>query len=61
MDYNHKVSDRFCYSSFHQKRSEPEPSCASMRSDDASMDRPKSFKSGETKTDLRYNIFIEKR
>ncbi len=45
-----------CYSSVHQKRSEAEFSCVSMRSD-ASMDYPMKFKSGDTKTDLRY-IFI---
>ncbi|KAK7156111.1 hypothetical protein R3I94_006245 [Phoxinus phoxinus] len=36
-------------SSFHQKRSEPEPSCVSMRSNE-SMDQPLEFKSGETQT-----------
>ncbi|CAM4550623.1 unnamed protein product [Leuciscus chuanchicus] len=38
-------------SSFHQKRSEPEPSCVSMRSD-KSMDWPLHFKSGDTQHDL---------
>ncbi|XP_048016519.1 NACHT, LRR and PYD domains-containing protein 3-like [Megalobrama amblycephala] len=38
-------------SSVHQKRSEPESSCVSMRSD-GSMDRPIDFKSGDTQTDL---------
>ncbi|CAM4549854.1 unnamed protein product [Leuciscus chuanchicus] len=37
--------------SVHQKRSEPEPSCVSMRSD-ASMDNIIHFKSGDTQTDL---------
>ncbi|XDV32733.1 hypothetical protein PO909_003476 [Leuciscus waleckii] len=38
-------------SSVHQKRSEPEPSCVSMRSD-KSMDWPLHFKSGDTQHDL---------
>ncbi|XDV32876.1 hypothetical protein PO909_003557 [Leuciscus waleckii] len=38
-------------SSVHQKRSEPEPSCVSMRSD-ASMGPPLHFKSEDTQTDL---------
>ncbi|XP_016117954.1 protein NLRC3-like [Sinocyclocheilus grahami] len=38
-------------SSVHQKRSEAESSCVSMRSD-ASMDHPMHFKSGDTQTDL---------
>uniref|UniRef100_A0A8C2BI81 NACHT domain-containing protein n=1 Tax=Cyprinus carpio TaxID=7962 RepID=A0A8C2BI81_CYPCA len=38
-------------SSVHQKRSEPEPSCVSMRSD-GSMAHPVHFKSGDTQTDL---------
>ncbi|XP_056122754.1 NACHT, LRR and PYD domains-containing protein 3-like isoform X2 [Rhinichthys klamathensis goyatoka] len=38
-------------SSVHQKRSEPEPSCVSMRSD-ASMDWPIHFKSKDTQSDL---------
>ncbi|XDV32890.1 hypothetical protein PO909_003561 [Leuciscus waleckii] len=38
-------------SSVHQKRSEPEPSCVSMRSD-ASMGHPVNFKSEDTQTDL---------
>ncbi|KAK2904636.1 hypothetical protein Q8A67_006435 [Cirrhinus molitorella] len=39
-------------SSVQQKRSEPESSCVSVRSD-WSMDHPIEFKSGDTKTDLR--------
>ncbi len=41
-----------CYSSVHQKRSEPESSCVSMNQllDD---------KSEDTKTDLRYNISVK--
>ncbi|CAM4549917.1 unnamed protein product [Leuciscus chuanchicus] len=39
------------FSSVHQKRSEPEPSCVSMRSD-ASMIRPEHFKSADTQHDL---------
>ncbi|XP_048048379.1 NLR family CARD domain-containing protein 3-like [Megalobrama amblycephala] len=39
------------YSSVHQKRSEPEPSCVSMKSD-ASLNRPIEFKSGDTRTGL---------
>ncbi|KAL1267322.1 hypothetical protein QQF64_032685, partial [Cirrhinus molitorella] len=39
------------HSSFQQKRSEPEPSCVSMRSD-RSMGQPIYFRSGDTKTDL---------
>ncbi len=42
-----------CYSSVHQKRSEAEFSCVSMRSN-ASMSHPIQFKSEDTKTDLRY-------
>ncbi len=42
-----------CYSSVHQKRTEPESSCVSMRSD-GSMGHPIKFKSGDTNTDLRY-------
>ncbi|KAL1267317.1 hypothetical protein QQF64_032680, partial [Cirrhinus molitorella] len=53
---------RFCFimddtqtstgcSSVQQKRSEPESSCVSVRSD-ASMGHPMKFKSGNTKTDL---------
>ncbi|XDV32900.1 hypothetical protein PO909_003565 [Leuciscus waleckii] len=38
-------------SSVHQKRSEPEPSCVSMRSD-ASMSRPVDFKSEDTQHDI---------
>ncbi len=43
----------FCYSSVHQKRSEAEFSCVSMRSE-ASMGCIIKFKSGDTETDLRY-------
>ncbi|XP_051719895.1 NACHT, LRR and PYD domains-containing protein 12-like isoform X2 [Ctenopharyngodon idella] len=39
-------------SSVHQKISEPEPSCVSMRSDE-SMGHPVNIKSGDTQTDLR--------
>ncbi|XP_048031174.1 ribonuclease inhibitor-like [Megalobrama amblycephala] len=39
------------YSSVQQKRSEPEPSCVSMRSD-GSMDHPEHFKNDDTQTDL---------
>ncbi|XP_048048383.1 NLR family CARD domain-containing protein 3-like [Megalobrama amblycephala] len=39
------------YSSVHQKRSEPEPSCVSMKSD-VSMGHPMNFKSGDTRTGL---------
>ncbi|XP_048016259.1 NACHT, LRR and PYD domains-containing protein 12-like [Megalobrama amblycephala] len=39
------------YSSVDQKRSEPEPSCVSMRSDE-SMGHPVNIKSGDTQTDL---------
>ncbi|XP_051743060.1 NLR family CARD domain-containing protein 3-like isoform X4 [Ctenopharyngodon idella] len=39
------------HSSVHQKRSEPEPSCVSMKSD-ASMIQPIQFKSGDTQTGL---------
>ncbi|XP_048016508.1 protein NLRC3-like isoform X9 [Megalobrama amblycephala] len=39
------------FSSVHQKRSEPESSCVSMRSDE-SMGQPVHFKSGDTQTDL---------
>ncbi|ROL49921.1 NLR family CARD domain-containing protein 3 [Anabarilius grahami] len=42
-------------SSFDQKRSEPEPSCVSMRSD-ASMDQPIKLKSGDTQTDLSHEV-----
>ncbi len=45
-----------CYSSVHQKRSEAEFSCVSMRSA-VSMDQPVKFKSGDPKTDPRY-VFI---
>ncbi len=47
-----------CYSSVHQKRSEAESSCVSMRSD-GSMGHPIKFKSGDTKTDLRSNISVK--
>ncbi len=43
----------FRYSSVHQKRSEAEFSCVSMRSN-RSMEHPIEFKSEDTKTDLRY-------
>ncbi|XP_051717307.1 NACHT, LRR and PYD domains-containing protein 12-like isoform X22 [Ctenopharyngodon idella] len=42
-------------SSVHQKRSEPEPSCVSVRSD-ASMVWPIYFKSGDTQTDLSHEV-----
>ncbi|XDV32863.1 hypothetical protein PO909_003555 [Leuciscus waleckii] len=42
-------------SSVHHKRSEPESSCVSMRSD-ASMIRPVDFKSGDTQTDLSHEV-----
>ncbi len=48
----------FCYSSVHQKRSEAEFSCVSMRSD-ASMNQPIDYKSEDTKTDLRSNISVK--
>ncbi|XP_048015962.1 NLR family CARD domain-containing protein 3-like [Megalobrama amblycephala] len=44
------------HSSVHQRRSEPEPSCVSMRSD-ASMGPPLHFKSGDTQTDLSHEVF----
>ncbi len=47
-----------CYSSVHQKRSEAEFSCVSLRSE-ASMNQPIEFKSGDTKTDLRSNISVK--
>ncbi len=47
-----------CYSSVHQKRSEAESSCVSMRSD-ASMNQPIDYKSEDTKTDLRSNISVK--
>ncbi len=46
------------YSSVHQKRSEAESRCVSMRSN-RSMDRPTEFKSRDTKTDLRSNISVK--
>ncbi|XP_048067118.1 NACHT, LRR and PYD domains-containing protein 3-like isoform X1 [Megalobrama amblycephala] len=42
-------------SSVHQKRSEPEPSCVSMRSD-RSMGRPVDFKSGDKQTDFLSSV-----
>ncbi|CAM4550640.1 unnamed protein product [Leuciscus chuanchicus] len=42
-------------SSVHRKRSEPEPSCVSMKSDE-SMDHPLHFKSEDTQTDLSYEF-----
>ncbi|XP_059418601.1 NACHT, LRR and PYD domains-containing protein 12-like isoform X3 [Carassius carassius] len=42
-------------SSFHQKRSEAESSCVSMRSD-WSMDHPVDFKCEDTQTDLRHEV-----
>ncbi len=47
-----------CYSSVHQKRSEAEFSCVSMRSD-ASMNHPIDYKSEDTTTDLRSNISVK--
>ncbi len=47
-----------CYRSVHQKRSEAEFSCVSMRSA-VSMHHPIEFKSGDTKTDLRSNISVK--
>jgi len=43
------------YSSVHQKRSGPESSCVSMRSD-SSMDPIVHFKSEDSQIDLRYYI-----
>ncbi|XP_048024747.1 NACHT, LRR and PYD domains-containing protein 3-like isoform X4 [Megalobrama amblycephala] len=43
------------FSSVDQKRSEPESSCVSMRSDE-SMGQPVNFKSGDTKTDLLSSV-----
>ncbi|XDV32919.1 hypothetical protein PO909_003573 [Leuciscus waleckii] len=51
---------KLCCSSVHQKRSEAEPSCVSMRSD-ASMIRPVHFKSGDTQTDLRFRSNLMKK
>nr|XP_005157857.1 NACHT, LRR and PYD domains-containing protein 3 [Danio rerio] len=45
------VSPGCSYSSVYQKRSDPEPSCVSMRSD-WSMDLPYNFRSEDTPTDL---------
>ncbi|XP_050958672.1 protein NLRC3 [Labeo rohita] len=42
-------------SSVQQKRSEPESSCVSMRSD-TSMNQPLDYKSEDTKTDLRHEV-----
>ncbi len=42
-----------CYSSVHQKKSESEPSCVSMRSDE-SLDHPIDFKSDDTRFNLKY-------
>ncbi len=47
-----------CYSSVQQKRSEPESSCVSMRSD-VSVNQPLDYKSEDTKTDLRSNIYVK--
>ncbi len=47
-----------CYSSVHQKRSEAESSCVSMRSA-VSMDQPIDYKSEDRKTDLRSNISVK--
>jgi len=54
-DYHYEGLNLLCYSSIHQKRSESEPSCVSMRSD-GSMFPPVHFKSGDTQTHLRYTI-----
>ncbi|XP_048024749.1 NACHT, LRR and PYD domains-containing protein 3-like isoform X6 [Megalobrama amblycephala] len=43
------------FSSVHQKRSEPESSCVSMRSDE-SMGQIIDFKSGDTQTDLSHEV-----
>ncbi|XP_048016467.1 NACHT, LRR and PYD domains-containing protein 12-like [Megalobrama amblycephala] len=43
------------FSSVHQKRSEPESSCVSMRSDE-SLGHPVNFKSGDTQTDLLSSV-----
>ncbi|XP_048024144.1 NACHT, LRR and PYD domains-containing protein 3-like [Megalobrama amblycephala] len=43
------------FSSVHQKRSEPESSCVSMRSDE-SMDHKIHFPSGDTQTDLSHEV-----
>ncbi|XP_016114949.1 NACHT, LRR and PYD domains-containing protein 3-like [Sinocyclocheilus grahami] len=54
MDDTQTSTDEDCSpgcSSFHQKRSEAESSCVSVRSEE-SMDHPQEFKSGETQTDL---------
>ncbi|XP_048018282.1 NLR family CARD domain-containing protein 3-like isoform X2 [Megalobrama amblycephala] len=55
MDDTHGTRNEDCFpgcSSVHQKRSEPEPSCVSMKSD-VSMDKPIQFKSGDRRTGLR--------
>ncbi|XP_067220202.1 protein NLRC3-like [Chanodichthys erythropterus] len=54
MDDTHRTRNEDCFpgcSSVHQKRSEPESSCVSMKSD-MSMDQPENFKSGDTLTGL---------
>ncbi len=48
-----------CYSSVPQKKSEPEPSCVSMRSDH-SLDRFFDFKSDDTRFNLKYYIFCKR-
>jgi len=50
------ISLLFCYSSVQQERSDPAPSCVSLRSD-KSMDYPIDFKNDNTPTDLRYITF----
>ncbi|XP_077063109.1 NACHT, LRR and PYD domains-containing protein 3-like isoform X2 [Siphateles boraxobius] len=58
MDYTQTSRDEDFYpgrSSAHQKRSEPEPSCVSMRSD-GSMVNPVHFKSEDTQTDLSHEV-----
>ncbi len=47
-----------CYSSVHQKKSEPEPSCVSMRSDQ-SLDRFFDIKSDDTRFNLKYYFFCK--
>ncbi len=46
-----------CYSSVHQKKSEPESSCVSMRSDE-SLHHPVNFKSHDTRFNLKYYIYF---
>ncbi len=48
-----------CYSSVPQKKSESEPSCVSMRSDE-SLDHPIDFKSDDTRFNLKCYIFCKK-